>query len=261
MRKHEERRFIEILKNHLPDFPSGEISESESPDFTIGASDENIGIEITKIHQEKTLHQSRRQESEQRAVVDEALQVYETKCSVPVEVKVHFSSNSEFNKGNRRQFASAIADLVLANLPLQDGPAIVQNHFESPDIFPYEIDSLSIYRLSTLPKSFWSVPSAGFVQENFTSEMEAIIAKKDRLISNYRPDCAAFWLLIVAEGNSASTFLDPSPFTLAHRYHSSFDRIFFLEAFRRKVAELMILPALLITAPNDAPDSSTQKGL
>jgi hypothetical protein len=48
------------------------------------------------------------------------------------------------------------------------------------------------------------------------------------------------WLLIVAEGNSASTFFDRSTKTLQHSYRSSFDRIFFLEAFRRKVWELNV---------------------
>jgi hypothetical protein len=69
---------------------------------------------------------------------------------------------------------------------------------------------LSIIRLSVFRRNFWSVPSAGFFQEEFAAKIEAIIKTKEHAISSYRTDYTGRWLLIVAEGNSASTFFDPS---------------------------------------------------
>jgi hypothetical protein len=85
-----------------------------------------------------------------------------------------------------------------------------------------------------------SVPSAGFFQEEFAPKIEAIIKTKEHAISSYRTDCTGRWLLIVAEGNSALTFFDPSTKTLQHSHSSSFDRIFPVEAFRRKVWKLNV---------------------
>src|SRR6266536_1152581 len=95
----------------------------------------------------------------------------------------------------------------------------------------------AFYRLASLKRNFWSVASAGFVQEDFVAEMQVVIAKKDALIASYQT-CSEYWLLIAAEGNRASTFFCPSRTTLEHRYCSAFQRIFFLEAFTKKVSEL-----------------------
>lgn len=94
-------------------------------------------------------------------------------------------------------------------MPKVDGPCVLENDWTNPDAFPYEINSIGLYRLATLRCNFWSVPSAGFVQEDFVSQMQAIIAKKDRLLTRYQA-CSEYWLLIVAEGNNASTFFYPS---------------------------------------------------
>jgi len=65
------------------------------------------------------------------------------------------------------------------------------------------------------------VPSAGFFQENFAPKIEAIIAIKEHAISNYGTECISD-VADCAEGNSASTFFDPSTKTLQHSYRSSF---------------------------------------
>ena len=238
-RKEQEHRFVSILRHQIPDFPSGLLVENESPDFIIATQNGKIGLEVTEIHQHAGSNQLRRQEAEQKKIADQAVRIFETKSSTRMEVKIHFSANSEFNKQNRSRFATAIADLVSANLPNEDGPLVLQNNWSNPEVFPYEVDSLSIYRLGGLKKNFWSVPSAGFFQEDFIAEMQAVIAKKEAVIAGYQR-CFEHWLLIVAKGNSASTFFHPSSKTLEHRYCSAFQRIFFLEAFTRKLWELKL---------------------
>jgi hypothetical protein len=237
--KQEEYRFLTILKQQMPGFPSGHWIETESPDLIITARNGRIGIEVTKIHRHSASNPLRRQESEQKKIVSEAVRSFESENSIPLEVKIHFSANSEFNKASRRRLATAIANLVDAHVPKVDGPCTLENDWTNPDVFPYEVDSISLFRLATLRCNFWSVPSAGFVQEDFGSEMQTIIAKKDALLTGYQA-CSEYWLLIAAEGNSASTFFHPSPTTVVHKYCSAFKRIFFLEAFTRKLWELKL---------------------
>jgi hypothetical protein len=236
-KKDEERRFVEILAKELDAFPPVKLTDSESPDFLVVTSEGVIGIEVTKIHH---ANEPRRQESESRSLVHAACRLYARESTVPLEVKVHFGGSTQFNKRNRDKFARILAKLVFANIPQPDSWIDLENNWENPSCFPYEIAGLSIIRLSAFRRNFWSVPCAGFFQEDFAPKIEAIITTKEHAISTYGTDCIRRWLLIVAEGNSASTFFDPSTKTLQHSYRSSFDRIFFLEAFRRKVWELNV---------------------
>ena len=238
-KKDKERLFVEILAKELDAFPPGKLVDSESPDFLVATSDGVIGIEVTRIHH---ANEPRQQESEYRSLVSAACRLYESESTIPLEVKIHFGGSTQFKKRNRDKFARILANLVLTNIPRPDSWISLENNWENPTFFPYEIAGLSIIRLSALRRNFWSVPSAGFFQEDFAPKIEATIAIKENAISNYGTVHIARWLLIVAEGNNASTFFDPSTKTLQHSYRSSFDRIFFLEAFRRRVWELNVSP-------------------
>jgi hypothetical protein len=237
-KKDEERRFVEILANELDAFPPGKLIDSESPDFLVATSEGVIGIEVTKIHH---ANEPRQQESECRSLVDAACRLHESESTIPLEVKVHFGGSTQFNKRIRDKFARILANLILTNIPQPDSWISLESNWENPSLFPHEIAGLSIIRLSAFRRNFWSVPSAGFFQEDFAPKIEAIIATKEHAISTYRTDCIGRWLLIAAEGNSASTFFDPSRETLQHSYRSSFDRVFFLEAVRRRVWELNVV--------------------
>jgi len=236
-KKAEERRFVEILAEKLAAFPPSKLIDSESPDFLVATSEGVLGIEVTKIHH---ANEPRQQESECRSLVDAACRLYENESTIPVEVKVHFGGSTQFNKRNRGKFARILANPVLTNIPRPNSLLSLDNNWENPGFFPYEIAELSIIRLSAFRRNFWSVRSAGFFQEDFAPKIEAIIAIKEHAMRTYKTDCIERWLLIAAEGNSASTFFDPSKKTRQHSYRSSFDRIFFLEAFRRKVWELNV---------------------
>jgi hypothetical protein len=238
-KKDKERRFVEILAKELAAFPPSKLIDSESPDFLVATSKGVLGIEATKIHH---ANEPRQQESECRSLVDAACRLYENESTIPLEVKVHFGGSTQFNQRNRGKFASILANLVLTNIPRPDSWISLENNWENPSFFPYEIAGLSIIRLSAFRRNFWSVPSAGFFQADFAPKIEAIIATKEHAIRTYKTDCIERWLLIVAEGNSASIFFDPSTKTLQHSYRSCFDRIFFLEAFRRQVWELNVSP-------------------
>jgi hypothetical protein len=172
----------------------------------VATSDGLIGIEVTKIHH---ANEPRQQESECRSLVDAACRLYESESTILLEVKVHFGSSTQFNKRNRDKFARILANLVLTNIPQPDSWISLENNWEDPGSFPYEIEALSIIRLSAFRRNFWSIPSAGFFQEDFAPKIEAIIATKEHAISTYRTDCIGRWLLIVAEGNRCLNILRP----------------------------------------------------
>ena len=150
-KKDKERRFVEIFAEKLGPFPPGKLIDSESPDFLVATPEGVIGIEVTKIHH---ANEPRQQESECRSLVDAACRLYENEGTIPLEVKVHFGGSTQFNKRNREKFARIFANLVLTNIPRPNSWISLDNNWENPSFFPYEIEGLSIIRLSAFRRNF-----------------------------------------------------------------------------------------------------------
>jgi hypothetical protein len=119
-----------------------------------------------------------------------------------------------------------------------NGLAEVENEWNDPIAFPYEINSILILRNSVLTRNHWNCGSAGFVQEDLASKFQEIISEKESCLLGYDSSCVEQWLLIVGENNSASTFFDPSPATLSQNYKSIFKKVFFLNPSSRKMSAL-----------------------
>ena len=237
--KDQERHYVEVFKDAFSGFPIGELladENQERPDVIVASAQGRIGIEVTRI-----LHEPmKREESEGQAMVDEARALYEKRGLPNLQVSVFLGAQPAFTRQNRKTFATALAELVAANIPAANDLADLENGWDDADVFPFEIHSVSILRHPVLTRNYWTVPQAGWILENFPQLLQERIAKKETHIRGYDSGCAALWLLVVAEHSGPSSFFEPSEATLAHTYTSSFDRMFFLELFKRSVFELKL---------------------
>ena len=247
-KKDRELQYVEVFKSAFPGFPSGELIADEAqerPDIIVVSAQGRVGIEVTCILDESL----KRAESESQAMVDMALSLYEKRKLPNLKLGVFLGAETAFNKQNRTIFATALAELVAANIPAPNDFAELENDWDNPRVFPFEIHSVSIFRHAVLKRNYWTIPSAGCCRESIARELRETITKKDARIRGYDAGCAALWLLIVAENGSPSGFFDPSEATLSHCYASSFDRVFFLELFKRKASELRIAKQGCPTTP------------
>ena len=238
--KERERHFVELFKSAYKDFPVGRIVADETqerPDVLVVAPQGKIGIEVTSLYDDKL----KRVESECEKAVSEAQRIYEKRSLPCLHVSVHIGGENSFNKKTRHKFATAIANLVATNIPHVSKFTEVNNDWNNPDQFPYEIESIYIYRYSWPEKNRWSAPSAGLYRENFTDELQSAISKKESRLRGYASDCKEHWLLVIAENSSPSTFFDPSEKTTSHCYRSSFNKVFLLELFKLKHFELNLV--------------------
>jgi hypothetical protein len=238
--KARERRIIELFKSALAYFPEGEIfagEEQERPDAVVATPRGKIGIEITSLYD----NELKRKESECEKAVAAARLLYEKQGLPALHVSVHIGGENSFNRASRERFASAIVGLVAANVPPPGKYVALENDFNNPKQFPYEIDCIHIYRYSWPDKNNWTAPSAGFYREHFIEELQRVISDKDAKLGGYMPDCKEQWLLVVAENSSPSTFFDPSKETVSHIYESAFDKVFVMELFKVKVFELTLV--------------------
>jgi len=237
--KQEEIRCVEVFKSVIADFPAGELiadPHQERPDVVVKTAQARIGIEVTRILNPEL----RRNESECDQMIEAARELYEKRSLPHLHVSVHVTGEKVFTRSNRQRFASALADVVAANVPQANELQEVENDCNNPAAFPYEIDSILILRNRALTRNYWNAGKAGFILEDFTDRLQAVIDQKESRIGGYDTDCSELWLLIVAENDNPSAAFDPSPATLSHSYTSSFHRVFILNLFQRKVSDLKI---------------------
>ena len=135
-------------------------------------------------------------------LAEKACSLYEQSNAIKADVKVYIGGSTAFGNRNIGKYASALVKLVVANMPPENDWIMFENLYNDPNIFPYEINAISIVRLSALTRNFWSVPSGGAVQEDFIHELEEVITTKDKRLTTYDAGCISHWLIVVAENNS-----------------------------------------------------------
>ena len=164
-----------MFKGILQDFPQGEIlagEQQECPDIVVATGRGQIGIEVTRICTEER----KRDESEVEAAIAEAQNIYEGLTLPNLHVSVHVGDGKTFSRKNRKKFATAIANLVSRNIPAQDGLVEIENDWNNPDVFPFEINSIHICRLAKSTYSHWYRPDACFLPTEFKENLQKIIS-------------------------------------------------------------------------------------
>jgi hypothetical protein len=107
------------------------------------------------------------------------------------------------------------------------------------DLFPDEIVAVRVAKLAALTKSHWSCPDAGLVPDVEPRQIQAVIDEKAGRLHDYRQECSAVWLVIVADGFSISTMHTVTRAAARHRYWSPFDRTLYFENFSRQAISLI----------------------
>lgn len=239
IQKAEEMRLVEQMRRTLGGVPAGRIEPTEEPDVCLISGDYRIGIEVTELHQSTPLgHAPRRlQESERVGIVRRAQVLIEASAMPAADVAVHFKDSVSITKDDRERIVKELVELVATHLPDGEGSTTVELSRQCNSL-PW-VHSVRIFRSSILTRHHWSVPQAGWVQMDFSSELQVAIRGKSARYARYRLHCDECWLLVVASGGRPSGLFEPSDKTRNHVYNSPFEKTFFMEAFSGKVIDLM----------------------
>ncbi len=235
-----ERWYLSKFRDTFTDLPRGEVRRGTppEPDFVVESGPgETIGIEVTELyHDEASGSSFRVQESEQIGVVRAACSQLEEAGVEPLNVAVHFASQTNITKRHRAALSSRIASLVSERVPTSEGTAMLLNGFDGS--FPESVLAIRVSRVSVSARHHWSVPMSGYLRPDFVDDLQARITAKARRHKSYRRAIERCWLLVVANGFAPSSLFDPSGPALSHVYESPFERTFFLEAFSGRRFEL-----------------------
>ncbi len=238
-KKDYELRHLNRFKAVFNEFPDGKIIQSESPDFIIDDGSRKICIEVTKIYKTNSSQEPPKQaiESTCRKIAEAASFKCEERQIPPLEVSLHFIHKPEILKTQRDALSEKIANFICNHIPKPNTVHSIDHVYDDP-IFPEHIHTITIGRFNVLTKHHFNVPTAGWVQQNFSSELQNAIDSKNKKLSRYNNNCVEHWLLIVSEGNSPSTFFEPSGDTRNIIFQSNFNRTFYMESFSQIYWEL-----------------------
>lgn len=227
------RRFREIF----PDFPAGEVIQTEEPDFLVNA----IGIELTRFFVKAPDERRPLQEQEQlrSQVILQSKTLFEKDYGVPLWVSVHFAKWSQLRKNQISELAENLTEIVERNFPNPGESSIEVFTGDNQDYFPKEFASVSVKRPSSLTEGYWSSPDIGFPPKLTSSDVQVELSKKNDRHNTYLQKCEAVWLIIVIDGHAISSFVDNIPEkTRQHGYDFQFNRVFLFRNFEGEIIEL-----------------------
>jgi hypothetical protein len=227
------------FKQAFNNFPEGEIREYECPDFIVTNGNRKVGIEVTQIFKSARPNEPPMQavESACKIIAESASKICAARQIPPLTVSLHFNHKPEILSARRHQLSNKIADFVCNNIPQLDSYHSF-DHMVKDRILPEHIHAITIGRFSVLTRHHFNVPTAGWAQREFSSELQNVIDLKNKKLIHYADDLDQRWLLIISEGSSPSSFFECAGETREVIFKSRFDRSFFMEAFSKTWWEL-----------------------
>jgi hypothetical protein len=248
-RKEIERQHLHSFRYLCPDFPAGELIESETPDFLLVTdAGRNIGIEHTQVFKQDGADETAEQadEATKEFIKTAAKQRAEALDLPPAHVTLFFnpqylrrtvgSKRRSFTKAERQTIAENIATFVSDHMP-------VQGHSVELDWRPgqpRQVDLIHINRVHPVDRHDWHWLEMNAIQYDAIERLQAAITRKSKMYDACRRVCDECWLLVVAHSFLSSGTIHPGEASLAHVYNSPFNRSYFLDFGLGRIALLNI---------------------
>lgn len=250
-KKDRERQLLRRFASRHPGYvPSGQLDDFERPDFVLSTDDGTVvGMELIDYVRGQTDNEGGstdlKDEKDHEAVAGQAENMFNARNGASVEVHLIWHPGRHLRKSDRTPLASALAELVEANVPEK---ALETNFIEDQQLRGTRLRRyLSDVLVTRLPgrgrgvwssfESAWTAVSEEELQSILDSKEEDVRGYHENLIEEYDA-CEAIWLLIVAEGRYAASLVDLPRSAESRRYRTSFDKAFFWDMVRDTVLAL-----------------------
>lgn len=232
--KDEERFFVTRLFEALEIPLRTLVPADPAPDFVAKHRDGSAGIEVTTLFRPHGMERPRQAiESERRAVVETAGEIWDARGEEAVSVLVHFNRDHHITRTDRDRLAMALVEMVAAH---QEQRVRLEFDWVNREWFPEEFAFVRIFRSDILTRAHWTVSDASYVPWLKRENMVAAIQAK--AVPDYSTDADESWLLLVMDTFRHSSSFQVSEEVLARPYSSPFDRLYLLDVFAPRAWEL-----------------------
>ena len=233
----------------------GRVDESsceftDVPDLIVHHNGKVVGIEHTRLYREDPTipagRQLRPQEKIHWRLVKRANEIFQQLSNRLLWLYVTFKEPLNYRQCDIEHEAIILARSVLAALsrsPASDtGESVVrmQSWQAEQHGLPFRA-GVDAYDFTVVYKpglELWAPVYGGAVPTLTPEQLEVVIGEKETRLDRYRSRCATVWLLVVTDAGLPSSHFDITDALEHHVFRSSFDRIFLLTPFQRRLIEL-----------------------
>lgn len=122
-KKTKERKIIENLKSIYPEFPKGDIEETEKPDFIIHSSKMKIGVELVNYicGQNKTGSPLRQIEETIITLTESTKKEFEKLSKAKLIVSLHWKNDFPIKRKFKNQIIHKLSKLIYEYCPEENG--------------------------------------------------------------------------------------------------------------------------------------------
>ncbi len=225
------------------------VLEGEAPDFILSFDDSRVGVEITQYLRGRSADGSaeRKQHAFIQRVLDEASAILRHTMVDPIYVTVDALNGRTLDQVS--QVAHQLAESVQRCLegdsipprPFPFGLNLKTAHqfYECgvPDLMVPIADRITVVRLPKGSYTHWHIRQSGDTSAD-VSELERLIASKDKDVHRYEQALDEVWLAIDAFGGDILQAITPTRDLVGHCYQTHFDRVFLIDTTETTVHQL-----------------------
>ena len=235
MNRTEEKSIIKRFQDNFPDFPTGQLSYEDRPDFIVFGN-KNVGIEITQIFRDQRSTRGsklRAIENRHRQLGENIIEALNEMAFHSLVLTIDTANHADLTRVDVRQVANACLPHVINH-------AAQLNNLERCSIINYgqlpeEIDQLNLFLNTELTESQF-IESGGTALPNLTTEdIQFVLAKKNKELAGYK-NCDEYWLIIKEGSFIADSFGDIH--VNSDLLDSHFDRVFLIRQSNSQIVQL-----------------------
>lgn len=217
-----ERAYLEVARSMYSDFPNGEISDSESPDFLISGTGSQLGIEVRQLFQRTSGSEftPRQVESFRVDTIRRAEKLYYKEGGAPVDVCAYWS-HRPVGRQRADQIVRALAAFVRSNYK----PAVPVRLFQEGIALPPGLAVINLARPLPGIERRWFAGGVGSPEVLTRDTLEKVIAEKEALVPSYRSKVAQVWLLLTCDLFPFSASFSVPDQIQDWKFDFSFDRV------------------------------------
>lgn len=240
--KEKERKFLIEIKNLKPDLLSGDIIDSESPDFIVDQDSEKLGIEIVEYVRGQNSGESalRRAEVIRQRIIDKAnVEFYKTRDE-PLWVLFSWYPRKYPRKTDVAKLASVAVSTITNHIPHELFESFeIENKELSQTPLKEFVRKIRVTKVRNKKQALWSSIESGWISVR-SDEIQKIISSKNTKVEKYKKKCEKVWLVIVADGRHISSNVGLENITSNNQYSSEFDKVIFYDRFTQNIIELAV---------------------
>jgi len=229
---HFEAFLVELYGHVLTDYGKG-----ESPDFNFEIDNRRVGVEHTQIFLEGSKNIRLIALESIGNDISRRIQKKGQGLDLNFQATILLNLSGSLNKYEREKLSSQIFDYIVQEVA-GDYPQELKHYQIRPN--NRLVSSITFAATMQDISTRVTVARAGWVKRTIDEEVKEAISKKKVKIERYSNEFDTVWLLVVADGYGPSSFFDDQPSQIIINTDSPFDKVFYLDFYKKRLSEVII---------------------